>query len=91
VIDRLKQWSPRTTVVGFKLLSGRTFSVLKRQARRLAERSGADAVVANDWREVRTGRHRAYLITPQGVKRAFGKKVIAEVIVNYLEGRHGQR
>lgn len=87
VIDRVKRWSPRTTLVGFKLLSGAGMPRLYQESLRLKRRSGADAVVANEWKSVRTGEHKAYLVTDRGVEGARGKTQVARMIVNYLDHR----
>ena len=50
-IDRVKQAAPDCRLLGFKLLAGATPEELTAAARRLAERSGADWVFANDFRD----------------------------------------
>lgn len=51
-IDVVKAASPRTWLLGFKLLAGADEPTLIRAAAHLATRSGADAVFANDIRDV---------------------------------------
>lgn len=84
VIDGVKRWSPKTLLVGFKLLSGVSRRTLMREALRLKKRSGADAIVANDWKTVRRGAQEAYLLTKDRVRSARGKVGTANMIVRYL-------
>ncbi len=84
VIDGVKRWSPKTLLVGFKLLSGVSRRTLVREALRLKKRSGADAIVANDWKTVRHGVQASYLLTGHSVRSARGKVGTANMIVKYL-------
>lgn len=60
-IDAVKRSAPDTWLLGFKLLAGADEPTLCAAARHLAQRSGADAVFANDVRVYQRG-HRAGLL-----------------------------
>ncbi|MBM4342788.1 MAG: hypothetical protein FJ100_05375 [Deltaproteobacteria bacterium] len=65
-IDRVKREAPRTWLLGFKLLAGADRETLVRAAAHLAQRSGADAVFANDIRDHRAGLRRGLVVDRQG-------------------------
>lgn len=67
VIDTIKEKSPGTMLVGFKLLSGVSESELIHVAHGLMDRTGADYVVANDLSGIGNGKHRAYVLDRGGV------------------------
>ena len=72
LIDRCKEWAPRTYVVGFKLLVGATDTELEAAARAGLDRHHADLVVANEWRARRNGRHVLHLVRPNAPTETIG-------------------
>lgn len=66
VIHRVKEISPGTLLIGFKLLSGVTRDKLLRVASGLMRSNGCDFVFANDTDSLRTGRHSGYLLDRTG-------------------------
>lgn len=64
VIQHVRDWSPSTYLVGFKLLSDVPTSELVRQAESANRTNRADLTVANDLRTVRAGQHTIHLIQP---------------------------
>ena len=62
VIGVIKQTSPDTTLVGFKLLSGVTHEELIDVGYRLLQKNNCDFVMANDLREIGRDFHKGYLI-----------------------------
>lgn len=66
VIDTVKLQRPACLLLGFKLLSGATEAQLVQAARHLAQRSGADAVFANDVQRYRAGIRDGLLVAPDG-------------------------
>ncbi len=62
VISIIKQVSPDTTLVGFKLLSGVPHEELIAVGYRLLQKNSCDFVMANDLREIGNGFHKGYLI-----------------------------
>ena len=62
VISGIKQTSPETVLVGFKLLSGVPHEELIDVGYRLLQKNGCDFVMANDLREIGEGFHKGYLI-----------------------------
>jgi phosphopantothenate-cysteine ligase len=64
VIQRVRDWSPRVFLVGFKLLSGVDEATLVHAARRACDESRADVTLANDLRLLRSGRHTVHLVGP---------------------------
>ncbi|MSQ81350.1 MAG: hypothetical protein EXR77_00275 [Myxococcales bacterium] len=65
-IDRVKQASPTTFLVGFKLLAGASVKTRRDACVHLAHRSGADVVFANDMHEYRTGLRSGVLLDREG-------------------------
>ncbi|MBI4374324.1 MAG: phosphopantothenoylcysteine decarboxylase [Deltaproteobacteria bacterium] len=84
IIRKIKQWSPKTFLVGFKLEASGRSKLLKR-ARCLMKESRADLVVGNFLTEGNDERHVGYLIEPpRRVKKVVGKKRLSRVIISKL-------
>ena len=66
VISIIKNLSPATTLVGFKLLSGVPHEELIEVGSGLMAKNDCDFVLANDLREIGKDRHRGYLINRSG-------------------------
>ncbi len=64
VIRSVRDWSPNTYLVGFKLLSRADESELIRQAEAACRTNRADLTVANDLRTLKAGRHTVHLVRP---------------------------
>ena len=62
VISLIKEASPQTVLVGFKLLSGVPHEELIDVGYRLLQKNNCDFVMANDLREIGDGFHKGYLI-----------------------------
>lgn len=62
VIQNVRDWSPSSFLVGFKLLSGVDESALIATARRAMATNRADLVVANDLQTYRRGEHTIHLV-----------------------------
>ncbi len=62
VIQSVRDWSPETYLVGFKLLSNAPESELIRQAEDACMTNRADLTVANDLKTVRAGQHTIHLV-----------------------------
>ena len=62
VISMIKETSPDTTLVGFKLLSGVPHEELIDVGYRLLQKNNCDFVMANDLREIGRYFHKGYLI-----------------------------
>ncbi len=71
VISVIKDLSPKTYLVGFKLLDSADEDELIQVATKLLEKNGCDLVVANDLASIRSGNHKAFIIDK------FGDRVIA--------------
>jgi phosphopantothenoylcysteine synthetase/decarboxylase len=92
-IRLVKEVSPRTFLVGFKLEVGKTPEDLVASVREWQRKNTCDVVVANDLREIESGVHRGYFIGPEGelLRTAEGKEEIARVVVEILEQAIGGR
>lgn len=64
LIGKIKQWSPRSKLVGFKLLVDSTEEELITAARKSISDNGCDMVVANDLSDMRKGKHSIRLVWP---------------------------
>ena len=85
LISIIKNLSPSTYLVGFKLLDGVSKLELINTAKKLRDKNRCDLVVANDLSSIRNGEHIAYIIdNDNNVEEAHGKIKIAEYIVRRL-------
>lgn len=87
VIALIKELSPGTILVGFKLEVGVTKKELAERARKMMRASRSDFVVANDLRTVEKGKHTAYLLDEEGNFRGpfAGKDNIARAVVEAVK------
>lgn len=83
IISLIKDISPNTYLVGFKLLDNVTKERLIEVATELKVKNRCDLVVANDLANIRKGNHLAYIIGDE-VKEASGKEDIALKLVRKM-------
>ena len=82
VISVIKDISPKTFLVGFKLLDGVSKNVLINVGKELMMKNHCDMVVANDLSNIRNGNHIAYLLDCNNdISMVCGKKDIAKTLV----------
>jgi hypothetical protein len=62
VISEIRTSSPKSVLVGFKLLVGSTKTKLIEAAKESIEKNGCDLVVANDWRDIKVGNHKILIV-----------------------------
>ncbi len=85
IISLIKNLSPNTFLVGFKLLDGVSKEVLIEVARKLRDKNSCDLVVANDLADIRLGNHEAYIIdNDDEIIKANGKAEIAKMLVRKM-------
>jgi phosphopantothenate--cysteine ligase len=86
IISKVKEWNPKTILVGFKFEVGIPHEELISLAETSIKKNGCDLVVANDKEEmIRDKAHTAYLIEPCGTTlKVSGKKEIATQIQIFL-------
>jgi len=85
IISMIKAISPKTYLVGFKLLDGVSEVELLNTAIKLKEKNDCDLVVANDLDYIRKGEHRAFVA--KGVDDyvvASGKEDIADKVIEEM-------
>ena len=86
VISKIKEISPNTFLVGFKLLDNVSKDELIEVARGIRDKNNCDLVVANDLNEIRKGNHTAYIIDKDdnqikaSTKEDIAKKLVQEII-----------
>lgn len=66
LIKHIKEWWPKTFLVGFKLLVGATEEEFKAAAKASINDNGCDLVVCNDLNSLKSGNHEITLYTPNG-------------------------
>ena len=82
VISIIKDVSPKTFLVGFKLLDGVCDEKLIYVGKELMKKNKCDVVVANDLANIRNGEHKAFLLEKDNsVSTASGKEDIAKKLV----------
>ena len=85
IISIIKNLSPSTYLVGFKLLDGVSKEELIEVAKRLRNKNKCDLVVANDLETIRNGNHNAYIIDrSNNIKEAQGKDDIAKKLIRRI-------
>ena len=85
IISIIKNISPETYLVGFKLLDGVSKKELISVAKKLRDKNKCDLVVANDLENIRKGNHKAYIIDKKDeIEEVNGKDVIAKQLVRRL-------
>ena len=85
IISLIKDLSPKTYLVGFKLLDGVTEEELIDVATKLKEKNKCDLVVANDLSNIRSGNHLAFIIGEENKYiSASGKEDIAEKLISEM-------
>ena len=85
IISIIKDLSPSTYLVGFKLLDGVSKEELIEVAKKLRNKNKCDLVVANDLATIREGVHNAYIISQDDeIEEARGKDDIAKKIIRRI-------
>jgi phosphopantothenate-cysteine ligase len=85
IISLIKELSPKTFLVGFKLLDGVSKEELVTVAKKLRDKNKCDLVVANDLSSIRKGNHTAYIIDKEdNIEEAKVKEDIAKKIVRRI-------
>ena len=91
IIDLIKETSPSTRLVGFKLEVGLSRQDLLDSAIQLMQRSGADLVVANDMTDVQSDHYKAILVEQDQNGKDYittnveGRKETARLLCDHLE------
>lgn len=85
IISLIKDLSPSTYLVGFKLLDGVEKEKLIEVAKNLRDKNNCDLVIANDLANIRNGEHIGYIIDKSdNIKEAHGKDDIAKNLVEIM-------
>lgn len=85
IISIIKDLSPSTYLVGFKLLDGVSKEELIEVAKKLRDKNKCDLVVANDLSTIRNGEHIAYIINKDNeIEECRGKDDIAKKLVRRM-------
>jgi phosphopantothenate-cysteine ligase len=88
IISKVKEWNPKTILIGFKFEVGIPHEELINLAKTSIGKNGCDLVIANDKEEmIRDKNHTAYLVYPIGDSaplKVSGKKEIATQIMIFL-------
>lgn len=85
IIRKIKDWNPRTFLVGFKLETLVPEDKLIAVALSSLKTNRADLVIANNLSLIKKGKHRALFVTKNGLQKIVkGKKNIAYEIVFYV-------
>lgn len=85
VISKIKELSPTTTLVGFKLLSGVTDEKLIEVANNLLIKNKCDFVVANKIDDIDKNKHKAFIINKNSqIQSANTKDEIASLLAKEL-------
>ena len=85
IISIIKNLSPSTYLVGFKLLDGVSKEELIEVAKSLRNKNNCDLVIANDLTTIRNGDHIGYIIDKTNeIEEAHGKDDIAKKLVRKM-------
>lgn len=89
IISIIKEISPKTFLVGFKLLDNVSENQLLDVAIKLKDKNKCNLVVANDLKNIRNGSHKAFIIRKDNTyKNADGKEDIAEKLIEEMFINH---
>lgn len=93
VIGSIKQLSPKTTLVGFKLLSHVSREELIKVGHTLLQKNGCNFVLANDLAEIGGGKHRGYLIHRDGTYDTMedNSQIAAMIAKRVIQERQGEQ
>ena len=91
VISCIKEVSPESILVGFKLLSGVPHEELIDVGYRLLQKNNCDFVMANDLREIGNGFHKGYLIHRDKTYDSMNtnEEIAAMIVRRVLEEKEG--
>ena len=85
IISIIKDISPSTFLVGFKLLDGVSKNQLIDVAQKLRDKNNCDLVVANDLSSIRNGNHIAYIIDKENnIEKATSKDDITKKLIRRM-------
>lgn len=88
IINLIKQISPETKLIGFKLLNNASYEELEKAAYKLMDNSNADYVIANDLSKINVDkdRHEAFVFSQfnDEVEQLHSKYEIAKFIYNII-------
>lgn len=85
IISIIKDISPSTYLVGFKLLDDASKEELIDAAKKLRNKNRCDLVVANDLSNIRNGEHIAYIIdNEENIEESHSKNDIAKKLVRRI-------
>ena len=85
IISMIKNVSPSTYLVGFKLLDNVSEEELINTAYKLKEKNNCNLVVANDLNNIRNGNHKAFIIkSKENYIAASGKEDIANKLIKEI-------
>jgi phosphopantothenate---cysteine ligase (CTP) len=92
VIRSVRDWSPSSYLVGFKLLSNVETSELIRVAELACRLNRADLTVANDLKGLQQGRHTVHLVRPGHEVETLGPRpdLARELVQRVVSFRDGQ-
>lgn len=86
VISCIKEISPETKLIGFKLLNQVTEEELLRISQNLLQKNKCELVIGNDSKSFVNGRHEAIFVDKNGIiDRAETKEEIASKLVKFLD------
>lgn len=86
IISIIKDISPATYLIGFKLLDKVSKEELIQVAKNLRDKNNCDLVVANDLSNIRNGKHEAFIIgKDDSIIQANGKDDIAKKLVRRIK------
>jgi len=81
IVDYIKKWDPDTFLVKFKLQVDCKEKDLIKIAKKSMTRSSADIIVANDLLEMKDGKHTAFIIDNDNIKKLDTKVALAEELL----------
>jgi phosphopantothenoylcysteine decarboxylase/phosphopantothenate--cysteine ligase len=81
LINEIKKWSPKSSLIGFKLTSGADEPTVQAKVDKLFADAGCDLVVQNDWQQKQNGNHSFRVYSARDAK-----KYVTATDVNALAG-----
>lgn len=85
IISLVKEWNPKIHLIGFKLLVDVSQEHLIQIARESLEKNQADLIIANDFTQISSDQHKAYLVEKKTFQTAMSKQEIADLLLEKIK------
>jgi phosphopantothenate--cysteine ligase len=86
LIHSIREWSPESFIVGFKLMVNVSETELIDTAKNSIAQHHLDLCVANDLVSIQSGTHKIFIVNRDGSVQSYNHNLAAEIIAKCLQG-----